>query len=300
MVRRRRLRIAWALLCLAGCGSQLGPSRPPPTAPDRGPVDSQFADRGPETVARTDSPPGAIGQGERQPPPAGKAALQRQIIYDAVVRIIVTEFEDVPQRVERLVREADGIVAHTRIHGQAGSPRRGEWKVRIPIGEYSGFLEQARSLGELQSLTSDSQDVTEQYYDLQSRIRNKQAEEARLLRHLEESTGKLEEILAVEREVSRVREELERMEGRMRVLQDLTALATVTLHVDEIKGYVPPQAPAFAVRASRAFGESCDLLVTTGKALAILGAVLLPWIGAVGIPLVCVVWVWRRVRYRAA
>jgi len=95
-------------------------------------------------------------------------------------------------------------------------------------------------LCELQSLSADSQDVTEQYYDLQSRIRNKQTEEARLVRHLEQSTGKLDEILAVEREVSRVREELERMEGKMRVLQDLTALATVTLHADEIKDLLAP------------------------------------------------------------
>jgi hypothetical protein len=84
------------------------------------------------------------------------------------------------------------------------------------------------------------------------------------------------------------------------VLQDLTALATVTLHVDEIKDYVPPQSPAFTARVSRAFGGSWDALVITGKSLVIAGAVLLPWFGVFGVPLCALVWGWRRRRLRAA
>ncbi len=210
--------------------------------------------------------------------------MQRQIIYDAVVRLVVEDFADVPARVELLVQEAGGFVAHARVQGLSGSPRNGEWKVRLPLLGYSNFLEKVRTVGELQSLSADSQDVTEQYYDLDSRIRNKQREEARLLKHLEESTGKLAEILEVEREVSRVRDELERMQGRMRVLQDLTSLATVTLHVDEIKGYVPPQNPTFAVRISRAFDSSWDALAATCQSLAIAAVAFAPWAVALGIP----------------
>jgi hypothetical protein len=300
MVDYRRLRITLALLCLAGCGSRIGPSLAPNAAPPSGGPDPQLADAGPATTADPGNPPGVLAQADNQTRPGAGPALQRQIIYDAVVRVIVSDFEGIPQRIEQLVRDAGGFVAHTRIQGQAGTPRRGEWKVRIPLGEYSGFLEATRALGQLQSLSSDSQDVTEQYYDLQSRIRNKQTEESRLLKHLQDSTGKLDEILAVEREVSRVREELERMQGRMRVLQDLTALATVTLHVDEIKNYVPPQTPAFTARVSRAFSDSWDALVVTGKSCIIAGAILLPWIGAVGIPLAVLIWVRRRLRLRAS
>ncbi|HEY3965226.1 MAG TPA: DUF4349 domain-containing protein [Planctomycetaceae bacterium] len=88
----------------------------------------------------------------------------------------------------------------------------------------------------------------------------------------------------VEREVSRVRDDLERMQGRMRVLQDLTSLATVTLYVDEIKGYVPPQNPTFAVRISRAFDASWDALATTSQSLAVAAVAFAPWAVALGIP----------------
>jgi hypothetical protein len=243
-----------------------------------------------------DQPPGGDAQvGERQAL-AEPGKLQRQIIYDADVRIIVEDFEEIPEKVDRLVLGAGGFVAQQKLHGKSGRPRSGEWKIRLPLDGYAEFLDAAKKLGELQSLAANSQDVTDQYYDLEARIRNKQKEEARLVKHLEESTGKLEEILAVEREISRVREELERMEGRIRVLKDLVSLTTVTLHVDEIKGYVPPQAPTFAVRISRAFVGSWKALVATGQGLVIAAVFLGPWLGVVGIPTCAFVAVIRRRR----
>jgi hypothetical protein len=196
----------------------------------------------------------------------------------------VEDFDDIPKQVEKLVEDAGGFVAHAKLQGQTGRPRSGEWKIRLPLAGYPSFLDQARTLGELLSLSADSQDVTEQYYDLQSRIRNKQREETRLLKHLDESTGKLADILAVEHEISRVREELERMQGRLRVLQDLVSLGTVTLHIDEIKGYTPPQNPTFAVRIGRAFEGSWEALVATCQTLAVAGVAIAPWAVALGIP----------------
>ena len=85
--------------------------------------------------------------------------------------------------------------------------------------------------------------MSEEYFDLDARQAAKKVEETRLLKHLADSTGKLDEILAVERELSRVRSEIERMQGRLRALSNLTTLATVTINVSEIKDYVPPRAP---------------------------------------------------------
>lgn len=227
------------------------------------------------------------------------AKLRRQIIYDAELRLVVDDFTGIPEMIELLAIEAGGFVAHAKLDGHSGSPRSGLWKVRLPLDKYSGFLDQARKLGELESLAENSQDVTEQYYDLEARIRNKQKEEARLLKHLDETTGKLEEILAVEREIGRVREELERMEGKLRVLRDLVSLATVTLCVDEIKGYVPPQAPTFGVRVSRAFFGSWRGLVDTGETAVVVGAAVGPWLASVALPIALFVSFVRR-RRRAA
>jgi tellurite resistance protein len=66
----------------------------------------------------------------------------------------------------------------------------------------------------VRSLNSDAQDVTEEFYDVDARLRNKRVEEQRLVEHLKKSTARLQDILAVEREISRVRGEIEQMEGR--------------------------------------------------------------------------------------
>ena len=275
-------RIALATLLIAGCGASGGPNAGDAEQPST--TVAQQAAPVAASLAAQDLPP--VGNAQVAPPSdlADAPKLQRQIIYDAQVRLIVEDFEGVPEKVEQLVGQSGGFVASAQLRGRSGAPRSGEWKVRLPVGKYAGFLEAVRKLGELQSLAATSQEVSDQYYDLEARIRNKQKEEARLLKHLDENTGKLEDILTVEREVSRVREDLERMEGRMRVLRDLVALTTVTLHVNEIKGYVPPQGPTFGLRISRAFDASWTALVAAGQFLVVAGVVIGPWFGAIGIP----------------
>jgi hypothetical protein len=140
-------------------------------------------------------------------------------------------------------------------------------------------LAAASGLGEARSVRSDSQEVTEEYADLESHIRNKKQEEERLLKHLAESTGNLEQILSVERELSRVRGEVEQMEGRLRVLANLTALATVNLSVEENKDYVPPQAPTYGNRVALAFDDSMSQFTAFGQNLSIAAIYAAPWLG---------------------
>jgi hypothetical protein len=279
-------------VCFAGCGGAPGS----PTGSNGLSPTANQPELAADDVATTtqELPAEAAGPGKKSPEPADAGKLRRQIMYDADVRLIVDDFEGIPEKVQKLVDGSGGFVAQQKLHGRSGSPRSGEWKIRIPVTGYEDFLESTRQIGELQSLSATSQDVTEQYYDLEARIKNKQREETRLLKHLDENSGKLEEILAVEKEISRVREELERMQGRMRVLKDLVSLTTVTLHVDEIKGYMPPQTPTIAHRISRAFGTSWNALVATGEGLVIAGAALGPWLVMLGIPVAAVVLLVRR------
>ena len=127
----------------------------------------------------------------------------------------------------------------------------------------------------------DSQDVTEEFYDVEARIRNKKKEEDRLLELLDTATGELEDILAVERELSRVREEIERVEGRLRVHKDLTSLTTINLSVTEVKDYVPEEAATYATRVRRAFQSSITALVATMQGLSILAVAAAPWLAVI-------------------
>lgn len=219
--------------------------------------------------------------GEEGPPIPDADAIQRKIIYSAQLDLVVEDFDPVRGAVEKLVGQFDAYIARSTVSGSPGSPRSGTWTIRVPVARYAEFLEAARQLGELRSEDSDSKDVTAEYYDVDARIRNKQREEERLIKLLDEATGKLSDILDVERELSRVRGEIEQLQGRLRVLNDLTSMTTVDLRVDEIKNYVPesPEGPTYLTRVRRAFQGSIAALVAAAQGVSIALVAAAPWLG---------------------
>jgi len=213
------------------------------------------------------------------------AAIERKIIYTAEVDLVVEDFGPLPEGIDRLAQRFDAYVARSNISGMPGQPRRGVWTVRVPVARYGEFLAEARQLGEVKSVRSDSKDVTAEFFDVDARIRNKQREEERLIKLLEDVTGKLQDILEVERELSRVRGEIEQLQGRMRVLKDLTSMTTVEIRVEEIRNYVPesPEAPTYGVRVRRALAGSIANLVSAGQEFSIALVAALPWLAVLSV-----------------
>jgi hypothetical protein len=240
---------------------------------------------------------GAKGAGATPADSAPAKAIPRKIIYNADVQITVEDFQSVSDRITRLIKEYGGYLADSNVSGKPGELRSGRWKVRIPVGRFDSFVDAVVALGELQSRQTNSQDVTEEYYDLEARIKNKKIEETRLLKHLEESTGKLEEILNVEREVARVRGEIEQGEGRLRLLANLTELTTVTINVSERREFKPLTAPDFKTRIAQTFQKSADRFTDFCKDVVLAVVAMVPWL-PVWIVALLVIWVVLRIAIR--
>lgn len=227
------------------------------------------------------------------------ATAGRKIIYNALIDLVTEDLNALESKLTPLILASKGYVADSERSGSAGSSLHGMWKVRIPVESYEAFVKGVTGLGELVRLKADSQDVSEEFFDLEARQSAKKVEEERLLKHLKDSTGKLEDILAVERELSRVRTEIERMQGRLRLLANLTSLTTVTISASEIKGYVPPQAPTLGTRVARTFGASLDSLREFGEGLLIVCVALVPWLPLIALGVGIVYWLARRSIARA-
>jgi hypothetical protein len=223
--------------------------------------------------------------------------LARKIIYTADVSVAVEDFSPIAAEVEALAKRLGGYVSGSKITGSPGSARTGSWTLRVPVSHYDECLAGARALGEVRSINSNSQDATEEFYDLEARIHNKKQEEERLLKLLASATGKLDEILSVEREVSRVRGEVEQMEGRKRVLSELIDLSTVNVTVEEIKGYVSEESPTYLTRIRRAFESSLLTLLSAATEFSIFLVVIVPWL-VILLPLIPLAWAWKRLRPR--
>jgi len=231
-------------------------------------------------VAQANAALAAPEQGEAAAPP-----VTRKIIYTSQIDVVVENINLAQDRLTKLiesVREQGGYLSRQEIIGSVGSHRRGSWTVRVPLAQFDRFVAEVEKLGELERNSRDSQDVTEAYADLEARLKNKQASEARLLSHLEKSAV-LKDTLELERELSRVRGEIEQVQGQLNLLKNKSDLATVTLTLIERQGYTPPLKPTFVARVSRTFDHSWQSLVACGQALALFGVAISPWLVAAAI-----------------
>jgi hypothetical protein len=236
--------------------------------------------------------------GEAAPNPAAGAnpQAQRKIIYNGTLESIVKDLDTAGESLQQIVKEHNAIIAQSDVYGSAGQPRRGHWRLRVPADRLDSCVEALVKLGVPQKNSRDSRDVTEEYTDLEARLTNKKKEEATLQGYLadKKAMSKLEDILKIEQELSRVRGEIEQTEGRLRLLANLSALATLDVTMHEVKDYVPPQAPTFGNEVASTFTGSLDLLRRFGEGLVLLGAALVPWLPVIALIILPPVLIARR------
>jgi hypothetical protein len=207
-------------------------------------------------------------------------AVERKIIYTAHVNIVVEEFDKGEEELAALVKNRGGYIAKSDMRGQRGMRRAGAWTVRIPVGQFDSFLESLANLGELTEKKLDSEDVTDQYYDTAAEVKNLESREAALRKLYEQKIGgsKLEDLLAVDREISNVRGNINGRKGQLQRWDKLSTFATVTVTLQGRKDYVPPLKPDFSNNVSRVFHESIEALVETGKSIALFAVMIAPWL----------------------
>ena len=228
--------------------------------------------------------------------PPSEAAVARRIIYDAQIDLVVEDLEPSADRLVELVGQHEGYIAEQDLSGTPGSRRNGRWKLRVPVERFEDLVQDVLAMGELQRHQRSSQDVTEEFYDIEARVRNKRVEESTLLEILEDRSGVLEDVLKVEIELSRVRGEIEQLEGRLRVLEALSSLATVTLSLREREDYAPspPVAPDFGTRIARVWAASIADLRDLGEGLVLFAVGLTPWLPLILIGLAVLLLLLRR------
>jgi hypothetical protein len=120
------------------------------------------------------------------------------------------------------------------------------------------------------------------------------ASEQRLLGHLEK-TGDLKDTLEVERELSRVRGEVEQLQGRLNLLKNRTVLATVILTLHERLGFTPETTADFTTQVSRTFGGSWQAFSAFLRFTALFLVAIVPWL-CVMVPILGMIWIWKRRR----
>src|SRR5262245_16203866 len=105
----------------------------------------------------------------------------RQVIYRSSINLHVKSFDETDRKITSLVNDAGGYIAQFSEDRSYGAQRGGRWTVRMPAAKFFAFLDSVSQLGVAERRDVQSQDVTEEFVDLEARLKNKQALEARLL-----------------------------------------------------------------------------------------------------------------------
>ena len=200
---------------------------------------------------------GALGQQAGDPaargPSMADVSSQTLLIVTTDVDLEVEDFEDALDSIKEIARQAGGHVASSNVRRDDEGLMSGTVEVKIPAKGYGGALDDIADLGEVQDMRETSQDVTEEYVDLQARLENAIKLEQRILGLLAESTGTIDDILHVEKELAAVREDIERLEGRKRYLDSRISMSTISVDLHE-KGAARGGAPT----AGQVFGQIMD------------------------------------------
>lgn len=176
------------------------------------------------------------------------------VIHNGQASVEVDKLDPAIVKLRQLAAQLGGYIGNSSMSGGREQVKSATLELKIPAQRFDQAINGLGTLGKVESVNSTAEDVGEEYVDITARVSNGHRLEDRLIALLATRTGKLQDVLSVERELARVREEIERYEGRLRYLKSRVATSTLSVTVHEplpILGQGPGQNPIVAaIRAA--------------------------------------------------
>jgi hypothetical protein len=232
---------------------------------------------------------GAGPSGERSPLPI---PTERKAIRNGLLKLEVPSLDPALANIKAVTASSGGYVVGESQERDEFGARQGSITCRIPAAKLDATLTTFRGYGKTQSVNLTSDDITEQYFNVEIRLRNAQQLEERLLKLLEKAGNKVSDLVEVEREVARVRGEIDQLEGRRRLWDSQVACSTLIIEVREPRRAITGSGGGIVDTLKQSFRQTGENFVAT-----------LAWIveaAGVFIPAAIVLWllwrVWKALR----
>ncbi len=189
-------------------------------------------------MSRDEQAPGRGSTADATAGTSGSAEASAQSASAMIIRtgsavVEVDSLERAIADVRLLAARVGGYVANTSVQTGREQFREATLELKIPAPRFDDAISGLSPLGRVEAVNVSAEDVGEEFTDLTARTANARRLEERLIELLATRTGKLDDVLSVERELARVREQIERMEGRMRFLQARAATSTLSVSLHE-------------------------------------------------------------------
>ena len=269
-------------LAIAGCAAPQMVSEAPA-------VEATYAverEAGLEELASAPSEPGSR--------PADYAATERLIIRNATLDIVVRDTEDAVEQIGALADEMGGFVIESNLH-EYQQGKQAYLRLRIPAEDLDTALERIREQAmEVRRESVSGQDVTEEFVDIQSRLRHLEATEERLLTFMEEAED-TEAALEVYDRLQSIQADIEQAKGRMQYLQESAAMATIILNITPSALAQPIQIGGWNPKGTLrdAFESLIDVFQFLVDALIVIVVLVVPVLAVIALPVVGLIFLIR-------
>ncbi|MCX7852168.1 MAG: DUF4349 domain-containing protein [Caldilineales bacterium] len=225
----------------------------------------------------------------------------RKVIYNASMVLIVRDTEAAARQVSELATSLGGYVADMNGYRGTDNILRYTITLRVPAEQFEATRAALRALAvRVENETMNTNDVTDQYYDLEARLRVLRATENELLallRETRERGGKVEDIMAIYRELNSVQSEIESLQGQLNRLDKLVAFSTITVELRPYELIVPVTTEEWTPlqTARESFGTLVQVLRGLVDLLIRLVIIVVPVLLILAVPVVLVLLLLRAV-----
>lgn len=159
--------------------------------------------------------------------------VDKKVIKTGNLDLVVKKAGEAVVRITGIAIEKEGFVADSNVYTREDKSQYGTITIRVPVERFEETMSEIKNIAELVEEESISgRDVTEEFIDLQSRLKNLRIEEEQYQKIVQRAL-KIEDVLNATKHLFQTREEIERMEGRIKYLENLTDLSTITAYLSE-------------------------------------------------------------------
>lgn len=158
---------------------------------------------------------------------------QRMIIKTGSLSLDIEKYDDTEVKILEIVKSQGGFVSKSNNTVNASGSKSGTITVKVPTDKFDLLVIEISKIGRVVNQNIQASDVTEEYVDLESRLKTQKELEQRLIKLLDEKAVKLSDVIEVEEKLASVRQKIESIEGKMKLLKSQSDLSTLTINVFE-------------------------------------------------------------------
>lgn len=250
------LPLALSLSVLAGCsassGSKATGNAAPPAAQSAAARDqAAAAGLGNEGAAKS------TAAAQSQPPETDG----RKVVKSAELVLQTEHYDQSAATLESLVSSFGGYIESSSVQGDGtgGGRRTASYTVRVPAGRLEEFLDGAGKIGAVVNRGIHGQDVTQSYFDSETRLKTLKAEQDRIL-ELMQKAEKIDDVLAIEQRLTDVQNQIEQLTGQLKQWDSLVSLSTVTVTLNEVTVVTRPEASGLGGQIASMFRASVSAM----------------------------------------